>query len=94
MLAEEATWTADGGGKVSSTRRVLRGTDRVVRFLLGVERKWKGVASHRIAWLNGEPAIVTAAGGRVFATTSIETDGERITAFYRVLNPDKLRHVG
>jgi hypothetical protein len=25
-------------------------------------------------------------------TTSAETDGERFVAFYRVLNPEKLRH--
>jgi RNA polymerase sigma-70 factor (ECF subfamily) len=94
LLAEEASWTADGGGKVPSTRRVFRGADRVARFLLGVEHKWMDVATHRIAWLNGEPAIVTEVGGRVFAITAIETDGERIVAFYRILNPDKLRHVG
>lgn len=40
-----------------------------------------------------EPAVVTRASGRVLFTTSIDTDGDRIVAAYRVLNPDKLRHV-
>jgi RNA polymerase sigma-70 factor (ECF subfamily) len=31
--------------------------------------------------------------GRPLGVTYCDTDGERITAFYRVLNPDKLREV-
>ena len=46
------------------------------------------------ARLNGEPALVTAMAGRVLYTTSIDTDGVRIAAVYRVLNPDKLHHIG
>ena len=92
LLAEDATWTADGGGKVPATRRVVRGASRIVRLVLGFERKGRGMVRHDIVWLNGEPAIVTHAGNRLLFTTSAETDGERIVAFYRVLNPDKLRH--
>jgi RNA polymerase sigma-70 factor (ECF subfamily) len=92
LVADEATWTADGGGKVPATRRVVRGADRIVRMLLGWERKSRGMTRHAVTWLNGEPAIVTRLGPSIFFTTSAETDGERFTAFYRVLNPEKLRH--
>ena len=94
LVASDATWTGDGGGKVPAGRRVVLGADRIVRLWLGIERKWRAVVYHRIGWINGEPALVTYAGDRLVCTTSIETDGERLTAFYRVLNPDKLRHVG
>jgi hypothetical protein len=63
-----------------------------VRLVLGFERKGRGSLRHAIAWINGEPAIVTYAGERLLFTTSAETDGERLVAFYRVLNPEKLRH--
>lgn len=92
LVSEDATWISDGGGQVPSTRRVVRGASRVVRLVLGFERKGCGRLRHELAWLNGEPAIVTYAGDRVVFTTSFATDGERVTAFYRVLNPDKLRH--
>jgi RNA polymerase sigma-70 factor, ECF subfamily len=92
LVAEDATWTSDGGGKVAATRRVVVGGDRVVRLMLGVERKWHAAVRHRVAWVNGEPTIVTHTGNVLRCTTSIETDGERLTAFYRVLNPEKLRH--
>jgi hypothetical protein len=72
---------------------VVATAERIVRFLLVMERKNKAAWSHRIAWVNGEPAVVTLVGERVVFTTSVETDGDRIMAAYRVLNPDKLHHV-
>lgn len=92
LVAPGATWTSDGGGKVSATRRVVHGAERITRLLLGVERKWPGLR-HVLASLNGEPAVVTYAGEQVVHATSFDTDGERFTAFYRVLNPDKLKNI-
>ncbi|MFL5609031.1 MAG: RNA polymerase sigma factor SigJ [Gemmatimonadaceae bacterium] len=89
LVGDEATWTSDGGGVVPATRRVVRGAPRIVRLVLGLEHKW-GPLEHSIAWINGEPAIATRHAGRLIFTTSVETDGERLLAFYRVLNPDKL----
>jgi RNA polymerase sigma-70 factor, ECF subfamily len=91
LVAPEAPWISDGGGKVPAARK-LRGAGRIVRFLLRLERKapW---ATRRIVWINGEPAIATYVGGRLFSTVSLETDGERVLAFYAVLNPDKLARV-
>ncbi|HEV7990333.1 MAG TPA: RNA polymerase sigma-70 factor [Gemmatimonadaceae bacterium] len=93
LVAPDATWTSDGGGRVSAARRVITGRDRVVRLILGVERKWGALVRYEIAWINGEPALLSFAGDHLFATTSIDTDGERLTGFYRVLNPEKLRNV-
>jgi RNA polymerase sigma-70 factor (ECF subfamily) len=92
LLSEEATFVADGGGKVSAVRNVLHGALKVARLLLGVENKWGQTTRHAVEWINGEPAIVSYYGDQVFCTTSVESDGERLTAFYRVLNPEKLRH--
>jgi RNA polymerase sigma-70 factor (ECF subfamily) len=40
--------------------------------------------------VNGEPALAMYRDGELFAINFCETDGERITAMYRVMNPDKL----
>jgi len=93
LVAEDATWTSDGGGQVPATRRIVHGADRVVRLVLGLERKARGRLRDRLAWINGEPTIVSYAGSRLFRTTSVATDGERLLAFYTVLNPEKLRRV-
>jgi RNA polymerase sigma-70 factor, ECF subfamily len=93
LVAPDTTWTSDGGGKVPSTRRIVRGAARVVRLVLGFERKTFRTLRHELAWINGEPGIVTRHGGRVRFVTTAATDGERLVAFYRMLNPDKLRHL-
>jgi RNA polymerase sigma-70 factor, ECF subfamily len=97
LLTDATTFASDGGGKVAAARNVLRGADRISRLFLGLQRKgssrlW-GRVVHTIESINGEPAIVTRADGHLVATTSVDTDGERILAFYRVMNPDKLRHI-
>jgi RNA polymerase sigma-70 factor (ECF subfamily) len=92
LLAEEATFVSDGGGKVTAARNVLHGALRIARFLLGIERKWRHATRHAVQWINGEPAIVSYVGHQLRSTTSVESDGERLTAFYCVLNPEKLRH--
>ncbi|HEX8693999.1 MAG TPA: RNA polymerase sigma factor SigJ [Longimicrobium sp.] len=92
LLAPDVTFTTDGGGKVPAARNVVSGADRVCRFVLGLERKYGGRTGHRVAPVNGHPALLTFWEGRLLAVTELAMDGERIVAFYRVMNPDKLRH--
>ena len=93
LVASDATWTSDGGGKVPATRRVVHGSDRIARLLLSIERKWRDRHQHRLTVANGEPAIATYLDGRLFAMTFCETDGEQIRGLYSVMNPDKLTRV-
>ncbi len=91
LVAPNATWASDGGGIVTASRRVIVGADRITRLLLGMERKWPQL-QHELTWLNGEPAIASTAGGQLFCTTAIEFGDGGMLAFYRMLNPHKLRH--
>ena len=91
LVAPNATWTSDGGGIVTASRRVIVGADRITRLLLGMERKWPFVR-HELTWLNGEPGIVSTAGDQLVCTTAIEFGDGGMRAFYRMLNPQKLRH--
>lgn len=93
LVAEDATWTSDGGGKVPSARRVIYGADRIIRLLRGLSRKYPGQLRRSLAWVNGEPALLTWLGDHLVSTTSVGTDGERLVVFYTVLNPDKLRRL-
>ncbi|MGC4087415.1 MAG: RNA polymerase sigma factor SigJ [Polyangiaceae bacterium] len=91
LLSPEVRLVSDGGGKVAAARNVIEGADRVARFFLGLRNK-PGVATvHRQLELNGAAGWVSLRHERTQATTVIECDAQRITAFYRVLNPDKLR---
>ncbi len=92
LVTDDATWVSDSGGRVRSARNVVYGAERIVRFALGLQHKWGSLLRHSVGLINGEPAIVTRVEGRVVYTTSVNTDGVRIFALYRVLNPEKLRH--
>ena len=93
LFAPDATFVSDGGGKVPAARNILEGPDRIARFLLGLENKYRGLLTHEIVELNGQPAIASYHEGVIQLATSFETDGERILGVYRVLNPDKLEHL-
>jgi RNA polymerase sigma-70 factor, ECF subfamily len=93
LLGPDAEWTSDGGGKRPSTRRVVRGADRISRMLFGFETKYGRPFTYRVSRANGEPALMQYYGDHLFAVTFMDTDGERILALYRVMNPDKLAHV-
>jgi len=93
VLAPSATWTSDGGGKVSAARRTVRGADRIARMLLGIETKYRRPFTYRLIRMNGEPAVVSYLRDRVFGVTFCTIEGDRIAELYRVMNPDKLGDV-
>jgi RNA polymerase sigma-70 factor (ECF subfamily) len=70
----------------------VRGAERIARLLAGVARKRPDWV-HEPAVVNGEPGYLTYEGGRLVGATAIDTDGERILAILRVLNPDKLHRL-
>jgi len=94
VFAKDVTWTSDGGGKVTAARRMLSGDQRIARMLAKLATKYAKRFTYRVVRLNGEPAVLEYEDGHVFAATFCETDGERLSAMYRVLNPEKLTHVG
>ncbi|MGB6308849.1 MAG: RNA polymerase sigma-70 factor [Steroidobacteraceae bacterium] len=90
LLAEGASWTSDGGGKTRAALKVIRGRDRVVRFVLGVLGRHTHRFDFEMTSVNGEPALALRAEGKLFSVITVRTDGARILDAYTVLNPDKL----
>jgi RNA polymerase sigma-70 factor (ECF subfamily) len=90
LFAPDATYVTDGGGKVFAARRILQGAALLARLVVNLWRKTRGVQRHELWTVNGEPAVLTWIDGQPAATLTIETDGSRILAVHRVLNPDKL----
>ena len=91
LLAADATFAGDGGGKVKATVRCVVGADRVGRLVVGIERKWMGADTrHDIVTVNGTPGLLTWRNGVPDAITSFHVEDGRIAAIYVVRNPDKL----
>ena len=90
VLAEDATIWSDSGGKVHAARNIIRGVDRAVRLFMGVRRKF-GPRQFQLSRVNAHPAILEYEAGRLVCISTLTVEHGRITAIYRVSNPDKLQ---
>lgn len=90
LLADDVQAIGDGGGKVPSIFKVLRGPDRVANLYWAMFKRLGEQASYRLVHINGEPGLLRHVNGRLESAQAFVTDGERIVAIYVVRNPDKL----
>ncbi len=95
LLAEDAVWYSDGGGKRVSALKPVVGRDRIVRFYEGILARGTGAFSA----LHAQPVTLNGLPGFVFQTTegietvAFETANGLVVAVYSVRNPDKVRHL-
>src|SRR5215475_8555570 len=94
LLAEDAILYTDGGGKRDAALNPIYGRDKILRFLLGLERQRRlPVPDEVIATtINGLPGFVLRTDAGV-ETIALEISDGAIAAIYTVRNPDKLRHL-
>jgi RNA polymerase sigma-70 factor (ECF subfamily) len=93
MLAPDATWMADSGGKVSAARRPVVGAERVARAIAGLMRKTREIwATLRVEMVtcNSAPAVLLYHGEQLEMVVTLEIAEDKITNFYVMRNPDKL----
>jgi RNA polymerase sigma-70 factor (ECF subfamily) len=95
VLAADAVFHADGGGRVPAARNIIRGAERIAKFFAGYARK--GVTSKprwtRRLTVNGLPGEIAMNADGVMQTTALEIRDGRVAAVYVTRNPDKLRHL-
>ncbi|MCK5745931.1 MAG: RNA polymerase sigma factor SigJ, partial [Oricola sp.] len=95
VLAADAVFHADGGGRVPAARNILLGSERIAQFFAGYARK--GVTSKpkwtRRVVVNGLPGEIAVNADGVLQTTAVDIRGGRVAAVYVTRNPDKLRHL-
>jgi len=92
MLAPDAIWTADSGGKASAARRPVVGADRVAKAIIGIFRLGQKLPDVRIqtAVYNSAPAVIVYSAEHLEGVFLIEVIDGKITHFYAMRNPDKL----
>ncbi len=91
VLAPDVTWTSDGGGLPGVARRPIRGAEAVARFVFGLNRLAPPGAAARPVSLNGGPGVLVEMDGAPYAAVALDVDGDRVRAFYAVVNPLKLQ---
>jgi RNA polymerase sigma-70 factor (ECF subfamily) len=102
LLHPDAVLIGDSDGKAKTAVNMIRGADKVARFLLGLQHRYgpDSLAGMRFVLVNGELGIYFPAwpgdaehppfNRRVLGLTV--HDG-RLTAVYDIVNPDKLTQV-
>lgn len=96
LLADDAELVSDGGGKVRSFARVLRGAQRLAMLYFALARRLARDGARQdivLAEVNGRPGLLRYIDGQLESVQSFETDGTRITAIHSQRNPDKLARV-
>jgi RNA polymerase sigma-70 factor (ECF subfamily) len=92
MLAPDATWTADSGGKASAARRPVVGARKVAAVMVGLFRFTERMPDVRVetAVYNSAPAVVVYSGDQLEGVFLVEIIDGKITHLYAMRNPDKL----
>ncbi|WP_232667633.1 RNA polymerase sigma factor SigJ [Pseudonocardia sp. TRM90224] len=92
LLARDATWTADSGGKTIAARRPVMGAENVAGLVLDLFHKGRRTPELWIEMVsaNSCPAMVVHVGDQLEGVFLIEITGGEITNVYAVRNPDKL----
>jgi RNA polymerase sigma-70 factor (TIGR02957 family) len=97
LLAHDVQLTGDGGGKVPTLARTLRGRTRVAHMLINWRRRIARApgVSLRPTEVNGGPgALLLDAQQRPIGVWALEIAGGQITSIRSIVNPDKLTHLG
>jgi len=94
VLADDAIFYTDGGGKRSAALNPIYGKDKILRFLVGIARKGLQIHPDQVerVQINGLPGFVVR-GDEGIETLSFDVANDRIVAIYGIRNPDKLRHL-
>ena len=95
LLARDAIFYSDGGGKRSAALHPIYGRDKILRLLGGLRAKRGAVRPDQVrrVWINGMPGFVLRDADGVETLALELADADSIGALYSVRNPDKLRHL-
>jgi RNA polymerase sigma-70 factor, ECF subfamily len=94
MLADDAVFYSDGGGKRAAALNPLYGKDKILRFFAGIAKKEAPLTADQMerVQINGLPGFVVRTAKGV-ETLAFDVTGDQIVAIYAIRNPDKLKHL-
>ena len=95
LLASDVILYSDGGGRAAAALNPIYGADKVMRFAMGVMRKFGPVEGFNVIRtdINGAPGFLLRTREGLHSALTMEFDGDLISAIYLVRNPDKLTRV-
>jgi len=91
LFSDEVSMMSDGGGKVMAARKIVHGKNKLAHALAMFGAKAGAALTNVLYTINGELGILTFYEGKIFSATTFEVEDGKISALYRVMNPDKLK---
>ncbi|MEV7991513.1 RNA polymerase sigma factor SigJ [Streptomyces sp. NPDC086077] len=88
LLHPDAVFVTDGGGKVIAARKPIQGAERIAGVMVRLVRQWRPDRID-VVEVGGELALVFRREGRVHSVDTAQITDGLITAYRRVLNPEK-----
>jgi RNA polymerase sigma-70 factor (ECF subfamily) len=92
LLHPDAVYVTDGGGKAAAARKLIHGGPRVAEVMVRVGRQWRPDRID-VVEVGGELALLFHREGRVYSVDTLQITDGVITAYRRVINPEKLSHL-
>ncbi|GHA76025.1 MULTISPECIES: RNA polymerase sigma factor SigJ [Streptomyces] len=92
LLHPDVVYVTDGGGRIPAARKLIHGGERVAEVMVRVGRQWRPDRID-LAEVGGELALVFHREGRVYSVDTVQITEGLITAYRRVVNPEKLQHL-
>ena len=90
LMSEDVELIGDGGGKVPSFGKILRGSQRLAQLYFATWRRLGDAVRMELVDLNGEPGLLRFIDGKLESAQTFEIEGERIVRIRAQRNPDKL----
>jgi len=93
LMAEDVELIGDGGGKVQSFSKILRGSQRLAQLYFALWRRLGPAVRMELVEINGEPGLLRFVDGALESAQTFEIEDERIVRIRAQRNPDKLAHI-
>ena len=93
LMAEDVELIGDGGGKVQTFSKILRGSQRLAQLYFALWRRMGAGVRMELVDINGEPGLLRFLDGDLESAQTFEIEGERIVRIRAQRNPDKLARI-
>ncbi len=91
LLADDITIVSDGGGKAIAFRNPITGRKRVVKVLMGLQKKYYAKVRLKKSMINHQPALFHYYEGQLVTCQIFSFTGKQLDHIFFVRNPEKLK---
>ncbi|SCX71280.1 RNA polymerase sigma-70 factor [Variovorax sp. EL159] len=93
LMAEDVELLGDGGGKVQTFDKILRGSQRLAQLYFSLWRRMGAGVRMELVDINGEPGMLRFLDSELESAQTFEIENDLIVRIRAQRNPDKLARI-